>query len=103
MINPTFQVRNIDPIRPIDPAERTGKTGKTTDTGFHQVLTDAIQLVEGAQTNASTEVDRLLTGKGGELHSAILATQRAELQFQLFLQVRNKVMNAYQQIMQVQV
>jgi flagellar hook-basal body complex protein FliE len=100
MINPIFQVRSIDPIRPIDPAERTGKT---TDTGFHQVLTDAIHSVEAAQTNASTEVDRLLTGKGGELHSAILATQRAELQFQLFLQVRNKVMNAYQQIMQVQV
>jgi flagellar hook-basal body complex protein FliE len=100
MINPVFQSRPFDPIRAI---EQASGTGKASAGGFHQVLTDAIQSVEGAQTNASKEVDRLLTGKGGELHSAVLATQRAELQFQLFLQVRNKVMNAYQQIMQVQV
>jgi flagellar hook-basal body complex protein FliE len=100
MIPPISPIRTIDPIRSIDAPERTGNAANS---GFHQVLADAIQSVEGAQTNASTEVDRLLTGKGGELHSAILATQRAELQFQLFLQVRNKVMNAYQQIMQVQI
>jgi len=36
------------------------------------------------------------------LHTAVLATQRAELFFQLFLQARNKVVDAYQEIMRMQ-
>ena len=44
-----------------------------------------------------------LSGQNGELHSTILATQTAELQFDMFMQVRNKVVGAYQEIMKMQV
>jgi flagellar hook-basal body complex protein FliE len=70
---------------------------------FQDVLTNAIQKVESIGQNASTSVERFLSGEGEELHTTILATQQAELSFDLFLQARNKVVNAYQEIMRMQV
>ncbi len=51
---------------------------------------------------ATQAVQRFLSGDGQELHSAILAVQRADLTFELGLQVRNKVVSAYQEIMRIQ-
>jgi flagellar hook-basal body complex protein FliE len=48
-------------------------------------------------------VNRFLSGEGEELHKVALATQQADLSFQLFMQVRNKVVTAYNQVMQMQV
>ena len=70
---------------------------------FQEVLASAVRDVESFGKDASASVEKLLSGEGGELHSAILATQRAELSFDLFLQMRNKVVNAYQEIMRMQV
>jgi flagellar hook-basal body complex protein FliE len=69
--------------------------------GFQDVLSNAIKDVEGFGQNASASVERFLSGEGEELHSTILATQRAELSFDLFLQMRNKVVSAYQEIMRM--
>ena len=68
---------------------------------FQDVFASAIKSVEASGQNASASVDRFLSGEGEELHTTILATQRAELSFELFLQVRNKVVNAYQEIMRM--
>lgn len=70
--------------------------------GFQDVLSSAINSVEAAGQNASASVERFLTGEGEELHTTILATQQAELTFDLFLQARNKVVSAYQEIMRMQ-
>jgi flagellar hook-basal body complex protein FliE len=70
--------------------------------GFQEVFTGAIQSVETLGQNASASVQRFLSGEGEELHSTILATQRADLAFEMFMQVRNKVVSAYQEIMRMQ-
>jgi flagellar hook-basal body complex protein FliE len=70
---------------------------------FGAVLNQAIQQVESFQNNADASVNRFLNGEGEELHKVALATQQADLSFQLFMQVRNKVVAAYQQVMQMQV
>jgi flagellar hook-basal body complex protein FliE len=70
---------------------------------FQSVLTDAISKVEGFQNNAATSVNRFLSGEGEELHTVALATQQADISFQLFMQVRNKIVTAYNQVMQMQV
>lgn len=71
--------------------------------GFSSVLTDAISKVESFQNNASESVNKFLSGEGEELHKVALATQQADLSLQLFMQVRNKVVTAYNQVMQMQV
>src|SRR6185503_6521207 len=70
---------------------------------FHAAFTDAVSKVESFQQNAQASIDRFLTGEGEELHQVALATQQAELSFDLFLQVRNKVVSAYEEVMRMQV
>ncbi len=45
----------------------------------------------------------ILSGEGDDLHKTIMTTQRADLAMELFLQVRNKVVQAYQEVMRMQV
>lgn len=71
--------------------------------GFEQVLARAIRQVENFRLEADQKVERFLAGEGEDLHSVALATQQAELAFELFLQVRNKVVQAYQEVMRMQV
>jgi len=68
---------------------------------FKNILNNAIGEVEGSRSDAAKSVEQFLSGNGGDLHSTILATQRAELEFQMFMQVRNKVVSAYQEIMKM--
>ena|SRR5690349_1237978 len=70
---------------------------------FQSAFADAVSKVESFQNNAQASVDRFLSGEGEELHHVAIASQQAELSFQLFMQVRNKIVGAYQQIMQMQV
>lgn len=69
---------------------------------FQQALAAAIQGVEASGQNAAASVERFLGGEGEELHTTIMAAQRAELAFEMFLQARNKVVSAYQEIMRMQ-
>jgi flagellar hook-basal body complex protein FliE len=68
---------------------------------FREVFTNAIRSVEAAGSDASASIGRFLSGEGEELHTTILTTQRAELSFEMFPQMRNKVVNAYQEIMRM--
>ena len=70
--------------------------------GFKDAFAAAIQSVEGTSHDAAASVERFLSGEGEELHTTIMATQRAELAFEMFLQARNKVVSAYQEIMRLQ-
>jgi len=95
---PILPVSNITLPDAIGPAA----AGSTSGGAFQDVLTSAIQRVESMGNDASTSVQKFLSGEGEELHTAVLASQRAELGFDMFLQVRNKVVGAYQEIMKMQ-
>ncbi len=73
-----------------------------TPGAFQNILDGAIGRVEQMRTTANQSVERFLAGEDEELHNTVLATQRAELSFELFLQMRNKVVQAYQEIMRMQ-
>ena len=70
---------------------------------FASVLQDAVGQVEAFHRSAEVQTDRLLAGESEDLHGTILATQQAELAFELFQQVRNKVVQAYQEVMRAPV
>jgi len=95
----------ISPIRfPAPPAvELRPASGASASGAFGDVFKDAVQTVEKMGANASGGVQRFLAGEGGELHQVALDAQRAQLAFELFLQVRNKVVEAYQEVMRSQI
>jgi flagellar hook-basal body complex protein FliE len=70
---------------------------------FQSVLAQAIGGVEHLRAGAQQTVERFLAGEGEEVHTVALATQRAELAFETLVQVRNKVVSAYQAVMQMQI
>jgi flagellar hook-basal body complex protein FliE len=90
-------IPSVDKISLNRPAEPAG-AGE-----FGNILKSAVQEVEKSHDSANTAIQSFLNGEDGELHSTILATQKAELQFDMFMQVRNKVVSAYQEIMRMQV
>ena len=83
----------------VSPAAATGSGASP----FQDVLADAIQKVEAFQANAEGSVNRFLSGEGEELHQVALKTQQADLSFQMFMQVRNKIISAYQEVMRMQI
>jgi flagellar hook-basal body complex protein FliE len=66
------------------------------------VLADAIGHVDQFQQNAQSTIGKFLSGEDEEVHKVALATQQAAMSFDLFLQVRNKVVSAYQEVMRMQ-
>jgi flagellar hook-basal body complex protein FliE len=94
---------NISSIRPPVAPDLTPSSVGTKQAGdFKGVLQSAIAEVESSSSAAQKSVEQFLSGDGGELHSTILATQRASLEFDLMLQVRNKIVSAYQEVMRMQ-
>jgi flagellar hook-basal body complex protein FliE len=77
--------------------------GNTAPTGdFAGTLGSAMQKVNDLQTSAEQKVTDLLAGNGPDVHAAALSVERASLAFDLMLQVRNKVVGAYQEISRLQ-
>jgi flagellar hook-basal body complex protein FliE len=75
--------------------------GTPAGTGFQNALQSAIDRVQGSQNVANDAIQKFVSGEDQELHSTILATQNAELQFEMLMQVRNKVVSAYEEIMKM--
>ena len=70
---------------------------------FGQILMDVIKEVNAAQ-NASAELkDAFMTGQNVELHELMISMERAGIAMELTLQVRNKLLEAYQEIARMQV
>jgi flagellar hook-basal body complex protein FliE len=94
----------ISSLGPLAPLPVTPLTSSSkTDGGFGSILTDAMQKVGEMNNDATKSVENFLSGEGDDLHKTIMATQRADLGMELFLQVRNKVVSAYQEVMRMQV
>lgn len=102
----------LDQIKPIlspalaNPAEVGGvDSAPKIDTGaaFRSILSDSIQQVQNYQATAGKAIEGFLSGENENLHEVALAAQKAELSLDLFLQVRNKLVQAYQEVMRLQV
>jgi flagellar hook-basal body complex protein FliE len=70
--------------------------------GFEAVLRGAIDQVQELQANSDQQVGSLLQGERGDVHNVMIAIEKADVAFQLMMQVRNKIVNAYQQVSQMQ-
>ena len=69
---------------------------------FQKVLAGAVDQVESARSDANVRIQSFLKGENEELHQVVLATQQAEISLELFQQVRNKVVQAYSEVMRMQ-
>ncbi len=96
-------------IVPLSPLDNTGtsQTSKANDangaTGFSSFLSDALNKLERTQAEAEQAAADLATGQVDDFHTPVIAMEKASLALGLAVTVRNKVVDAYNQIMQMQI
>ena len=84
------------------PLPSVSSGSSSSSNAFSGALNDAMSTINNLQKDADNNVSKFLSGENDDLHTTILATQRAEMAFELGLQIRNKVVNAYQEVMKMQ-
>jgi len=94
-ITPIRPPAGIPLIEPLSPS--TSSPG-----AFQSVLSQAIGRVQQFQQNSQTTIGKFLSGEDEEVHKVALAAQQAQIAFDLFMGVRNKVISAYQEVMRMQ-
>ena len=93
---------SISSVR-ILPAEiGTPRAGAGDRSKFMETLQQTMDQVQSAQGDAQGQVAELLNGNGVDVHRAMIAVEKAELSFQLMMQVRNKIVAAYQEVSRLQ-
>lgn len=86
-----------------NPAASVGSTSSTGEKSFADTLKDAVQSVNEAQKTADYKAQQLATGKSSDIADVMLSAEKANIQFKLMTSVRNKIIEAYQEIMKMQV
>jgi flagellar hook-basal body complex protein FliE len=84
------------------PVDSAGTTSAGTST-FAQMLDRSVQGVNELQVQADTAVKNLVAGRTKNVHETMLTLERADTSLKLMMQVRNKVLDAYREIMRMQV
>ena len=101
----------LSPVQPtpitLDPtitgaaaAPSVGPAGTVND--FTSMLGQAIESITGTQATADAAATDLVTGKSTDIHTVMIDMEKAKVTFDLAVQVRNKTLDAYNQLMQVQ-
>jgi len=87
-------------ISPLNQVNAGVETGKPVDdrSDFSSQLQTAFNQVEQLQTEADQQIAGLLNGQGEDIHKAMIAVEKANLSFQLMMQVRNKIIQAYRDV-----
>ena len=78
------------------------KQEKVDGDGFGQTLKSAIEKVDGMQVEADTEAQKL-AGGAGNLHETMLALEKADVAMRVAMKVRNKILDAYNEVMRMPV
>ena len=76
------------------------KKAHTCSRGFGDVIKQAIKRVNDMQIRADQSVEQLLKGETG-IHETMIAGQKADISLRVLLQIRNKVMDAYREVMRM--
>lgn len=79
--------------------------GMLTEDGksFGDLLTESINQVNQMQIETDDAMKRLASGESGNVHETLLAMQKAEISMRMLVEVRSKLVGAYQEIMRMQV
>ncbi len=85
-----------------DAAAASGAGKAAEATPFADLVTDSVGQVSRLEDQARMAVNGLMTGSGVDVHQAMIATEKASMAFELTLAVRNKAVQAYQQVMGMQ-
>lgn len=91
-------LQNILPTNP-SPASNVTKA----ESGFGEIMSQAIKQVNDSQNKSDSSMDALGTGNAQHLHEVMISTEEADISLRMLVQMRNKALSAYEEIMRMQV
>lgn len=95
---PASELATINTDIPVQSAAGTQSTGS-----FQNVLGDFVGEVNAEQNAASSAVAGMLSGKNVSLHQVMISMEEANISFQMMVEVRNKLLDSYQELMRMQI
>jgi len=102
MIDPLGLIGNTPNARPVAPQIPATPNGPG-QTSFKDVLMKEIEQVNQLQQTAEKAIEDLHSGKRDDVDAVMMAKLHADTAFKMLLQVRNKMMDAYQEVTQIRV
>ncbi len=94
-------ISSIQNLITSSPVKHTEETNKLVD--FKELLMEALQNVNSLEQESSKITEDFIAGRTDNIHSVLIAGEKASVSLQFVLEVRNKVLEAYQEIMRMQV
>ncbi|MFZ1057524.1 MAG: flagellar hook-basal body complex protein FliE [Opitutaceae bacterium] len=102
-IGSTFGPQILTQVAPSQPPSTTELGGTTAPSGgFGQMLDGLVSAVNTKQAAADKITQSVLLGDSGQLHQSVLAMQEASVSLSLMVEVRNKLVESYQELMRMQ-
>jgi len=97
-----MQISPVELALPLQPAETGGKQ-ENSSSSFAEMLNDSLKKLNDTKVNADNMTIKYLTGEIQDFHQVAIAMQEASLTMKLAVEVRNKIIEAYQEISRMQV
>jgi len=91
-----IELLNQNPVQGL--ANQTIKPGDQASESFEQVLFKSINKVNGLQVEADQQIEALSRGEQKDIHRTMISMEKAAISFELMMQVRNKIIEAYDEI-----
>jgi len=92
---------NVKSLLPLSPGKARKSDGDVSS--FRKMLKGSIEEVNRLQSEADTSIEQLVAGNTKNLHETMIALEKADISFRLMMEVRNKIIEAYHEIMRMQV
>lgn len=93
----------IPTVSLVDNAASSHAAGGAPSSGFMNSLQQAISKANDIQLEAGQATEALMTGQTQNIHQTMVALQEADVSFQLMMQIRNKLVSAYEEISRMQI
>ena len=100
-----MNIEGVTNIGSLTPTEKTGKANPKSSPGsvFGEVLQKHINEVDELQKDSDKMSEKLAMGEVDNLHDVVIASEKADLALNLTIQVKNKIVEAYQEMMRMQI
>ena len=100
---PAAELQQLGSINPDNPLQSSAPSSSVGSANFANVLGDLVNDVAQKQANASGAVTGLLSGQNVSLHQAMISMEEANVSFQMMVEVRNRLLDSYQELMRMQI
>lgn len=99
-IKPIVPIKGIDQLTKINDLSKLSKENKD-ELSFKSIFNNALESYVQAENKVDEDIYKLATGESDDLHNLMINTQQAEISLDLVLQIRNKALDAYNEIMRM--